>query len=301
MVDAVQYNDGVIYQHPDTDGQTTHGNNVQTHARQVHEGKGRHDGCRNGHGNDTGCDRTLQEYQQYEEGDDGTEERCLCYVGNGKLDIFCCICQHNQFHFGIIVVDFRHFRVQLVTDFYQIGSGLFVDGNHDAVVAVDDTEGITVYLFFFHTGNVAEVNERAAGRGHRQIFDVLDVLKFPHGTHLYVGGALRKGTGGQVHVFCGKHLRKLGCGQAVASQFIRVNGDADFTFHTAGQVNGCNAFDTFQTVHHVVFKHFVQCCQIHIFCRCAHVNGNGVHIHFDDDGFIGIVRQCGLCAVDDVT
>ena len=91
LVDAVQYNDGVIYQHPDTDGQTTHGNNVQAHARQIHEGKGRHDGCRNGHGNDTGCDRALQEYQQYEECDDGTEEGCLCNVGNGKLDIFCCI------------------------------------------------------------------------------------------------------------------------------------------------------------------------------------------------------------------
>ena len=199
-----------------------------------------------------------------------------------------------DFQFRIIFLQFLDLCFQGIGNLNQVGCGLFVNGDHDTLIPIDVGETCSVRFHFFHAGNVAQVNNGTCGCGDRQILDILQGCEFTDSTDGYGCITLRQGTGRQVHIFSCQHTGNGGCGQAITRQFCRIDRYTYFTFDTTGQINGGYTFDTFQTVHNVIFQHFVEGVQIQVFRSDTQHDRHGIDIHFYYHRLIGTIGQGGL-------
>ena len=96
--DALQYHDGIVHQHPDSEGQPAQRHNVEGHVEQVHPCEGGHDGDRDGHADDQGVIDSSEKHIQHENRQQTTQKRCVLDLADGVLNEHRGIGQNLDLH-----------------------------------------------------------------------------------------------------------------------------------------------------------------------------------------------------------
>ena len=157
-VDVLDGHDGVVHQHADAQAQAAQGQHVQRDAGEVHahEGDDHADGDGEGHGN--GGPEIHQEQEQDQYGQPAAGEQVVQHRVHDDLDVLALV---HQVHDVKVAVG-GHQRVGAVQDgLGHVGGGvggLLVEGQQDAVGAVQLGEHLVPVVRQLHAGHVQQAH-----------------------------------------------------------------------------------------------------------------------------------------------
>ena len=152
-------------------------------------------------------------------------------------------------------LDLLQFLFYAITDLKRVRSGLLADHQDNAVPFLGSSIASDLMVRIGHLRDVLQIDGRArSGRHpHDGVFDLGEMLVFPHGTQEKFFISLRDMARGHVQVPKAKRADHLIQGKRAGFQFGRVHPHLDFALQSAHQPQRGHALLTLDTsLHHVL-------------------------------------------------
>ena len=157
-IDVFNGDDGVVHQHADAQRQSRKRQHVERNAREIHAHERRHHAQRNRDGHDDRRPPVHQEQQQHQHRQNAARNQIVQHGIDDDVDVIALIEQVDHRQSALLRHQLGALLSHAVGDVGGGEGGLLLDGQQNAVLAVDLGEGFVGVVGDLHAGHVGQAH-----------------------------------------------------------------------------------------------------------------------------------------------